>query len=134
MARYDIPMDEIENKLRSFKEMGKQNVTEQEERRMEQMMMEIQLHMKKKEEGKLPLGNNKNGSLERNLKWDSEIHKAYNTVMWKQVQIIIIVIQRVPNNKISNCKEFYLPHKPVSWKKFNKQDYELFMTLGWNLK
>ena len=68
VARYDIPMDEIENKLRSFKDMGKQNVTEQEERRMEHMMMEIQLHMKKKEERNLPLGNNKNESLERNLK------------------------------------------------------------------
>ena len=51
-VRYDIPMDEIESKLRSFKEMEKQNATEQEERRMEQMMMEMQLHMKKKEEDK----------------------------------------------------------------------------------
>ena len=46
-------MDEIENNLRSFKEMEKQNATVQEERRMERMMMEIQSHhMKKKEEDK----------------------------------------------------------------------------------
>ena len=45
-------MDEIESKLRSFKEIEKQNATEQKERRMEQMMMEMLLHMKKKEEDK----------------------------------------------------------------------------------
>ena len=50
MARYDITMDEIESKLRSFKETEKQNATEQEEIRMERMMTEMQLHMKKKEE------------------------------------------------------------------------------------
>ena len=43
-------MDEIERKLRSFKEMEKQNVTQQEEKMMEQMMMEMQLHMKMKED------------------------------------------------------------------------------------
>ena len=42
-------MDEIERKLRSFKEMEKQNVTQQEEKMMERMMMEMQLHMKMKE-------------------------------------------------------------------------------------
>ena len=45
-------MDEIKSKLRSFKEMG-QNATEQEERKMERMMMEMQLYMKKKEEDKV---------------------------------------------------------------------------------
>ena len=50
MARYDIPMDEIKSKLRLFREIEKQNATEQEERKMERMMMEMQLHMKKKEE------------------------------------------------------------------------------------
>ena len=45
VVRYNIPMDDIKSKLRSFKEMEKQNAT-----RMEQMMMEMQLHMKKKEE------------------------------------------------------------------------------------
>ena len=39
-------------KLRSFKEMEKENANEQEERRMEQIMMEMQLHMKKKKEDK----------------------------------------------------------------------------------
>ena len=43
-------MDEIERKLRSFKEMEKQNVTQQEEKMMERMMMEVQLHMKMKED------------------------------------------------------------------------------------
>ena len=43
-------MDEIERKLRSFKEMEKQNVTQQEEKMMERMMMEMQLHMKMKED------------------------------------------------------------------------------------
>lgn len=52
VARYDILMDQIERKLRSFKEMEKQDATEQEERRMEQMMMEMQLHMQKEEEHK----------------------------------------------------------------------------------
>ena len=52
VARYDILMDEIKTKLRSFKEMEKQDATEQEERRIEQMMMEMQLYMKKKEEDK----------------------------------------------------------------------------------
>ena len=52
MARFDIPMDEVKSKLRSFKEMG-QNATEQEERKMERMMMEMQLYMKKKEEDKV---------------------------------------------------------------------------------
>ena len=52
MARYDIPMGEIESKLRTFKEMEKQNATEQEEKRMERVMIEMQLHMKKKEEHK----------------------------------------------------------------------------------
>ena len=52
VARYDILMDEIKTKLRSFKEMEKQDATEQEERRIEQMMMEVQLYMKKKEEDK----------------------------------------------------------------------------------
>ena len=52
VARYDILMDQIERKLRSFKEMEKQNATEQEERRMEQMMMEMQLHIQKEEEHK----------------------------------------------------------------------------------
>ena len=54
MPRYDIPMGEIESKLRTFKEMEKQNATEQEEKRMEWVMIEIQLHMdtKKKEEHK----------------------------------------------------------------------------------
>ena len=52
MPRYDIPMDEIESKLRAFKEMEKQNATEQEEKRMEWVMIEMQLYMKKKEEHK----------------------------------------------------------------------------------
>ena len=52
MARYDIPMGEIESKLRTFKEMEKQNATEQEEKRMERVMIEMQLYMKKKEEHK----------------------------------------------------------------------------------
>ena len=43
-------MDEIERKLRSFKEMEKQNVTQQEEKMIERMMMEVQLHMKMKED------------------------------------------------------------------------------------
>ena len=50
VARHDIPMDEIESKLRSFKEMEKQNATEQGERRMELMVTEMQLLMKKKED------------------------------------------------------------------------------------
>ena len=50
VARYDISMGKIESKLRLFKEMEKQNATEQEERRTERMMTEMQLHMKKKEE------------------------------------------------------------------------------------
>ena len=50
VARHDIPMDEIESKLRSFKEMEKQNATEQSERRMELMVTEMQLLMKKKED------------------------------------------------------------------------------------
>ena len=45
-------MDEIKTKLRSFKEMEKQDATEQEERTIDQMMMEVQLYMKKKEEDK----------------------------------------------------------------------------------
>ena len=45
VARYNIPMDDIKSKLRSFKEMEKQNAT-----RMEQTIVEMQLHMKKKEE------------------------------------------------------------------------------------
>ena len=45
VARYNIPMDDIKSKLRSFKEMEKQNAT-----RMEQTIVEVQLHMKKKEE------------------------------------------------------------------------------------
>ena len=44
VARYDILMDQIERKLRSFKEM-ENRMRQQEERRMEQMMMEMQLHM-----------------------------------------------------------------------------------------
>ena len=45
-------MDEIKSKFRSFKKMEKQCATEQEERRMEWMVMEMKLHMKKKEEDK----------------------------------------------------------------------------------
>ena len=52
VARYDIPIGEIESTLRSFKEMEKQNATEEEERRMEGMMTEMQLNMKKKDEYK----------------------------------------------------------------------------------
>ena len=72
-------------------------------------------------EGNLPLGNNRNESsgrlksLVRSLKRDSEIHKAYDTVIQEQIQIK--VIERVSNNGISNCKELYLPHKPVIQKK-----------------
>ena len=55
VTRYGISMDEIESKLRSFKEIEKQNTTEQEKRRMERTMMEMQLHMKKKEEDKIRL-------------------------------------------------------------------------------
>ena len=71
-------------------------------------------------EGNLSLGNNKNrnvGSLKslvRNLKRDSEIHKAYDTVIQEQVQNKII--QSVSNKEISNCKKLYLPHKPVTRK------------------
>ena len=43
-------MDEIKSKLRLFKEIEKQNATEQDEQKMKRMMMEMQLHMKKKEE------------------------------------------------------------------------------------
>ena len=90
------------------------------------------------EEGNLPLGNNKNGSLGRlknlvrNLKRDSETHKAYDTVIQEQVQNKII--ESVSNNGISNYKEFYLPHKPVIRKKAELTKYELFMTLQWNLR
>ena len=52
VARYDSPMDETESKFRSFNEMEKQEETEQEERRMERMIIEMQLHMKKKKEHK----------------------------------------------------------------------------------
>ena len=52
VVRYDIPIGEIESKLRSFKEMEKQNATEEEERRIEEMMTEMQLNMKKKDEYK----------------------------------------------------------------------------------
>ena len=47
-------------------------------------------------EGKLPLGNNKNRSLGRvkspvrNLKRESEIHKVYNIVIQDQIQNKII--------------------------------------------
>ena len=54
VARYDIHMeDEIESKLKSFQKMEKQNATEQEERIKEWITMEMQLHMKKKEEVRL---------------------------------------------------------------------------------
>ena len=72
-------------------------------------------------EGNLPLDNNTNGSLGRlkslvrNLKRDSEMHKAYDTVIQEQVQNKMI--DTVSSNKISNCKEFYLPQKPVIRKK-----------------
>ena len=55
-------------------------------------------------ERNLPLGNNKNGnlgrlnSLIRNLKRDSEIHKAYDTVIQEQVQNKII--GKVSNHQI----------------------------------
>ena len=52
LGEVDIPMDEIKINMKSFKEIEKQNTTEQGERRMERMMMEMQLHMKKKEEDK----------------------------------------------------------------------------------
>lgn len=50
-------------------------------------------------EENLPLGSNKNGgfgklkSLVRNLKQDSEIYKAYNTLMQEQVQKKILGFQ-----------------------------------------
>ena len=74
-------------------------------------------------EGNLPLNNNKKGSLgrlkslARNLKRDSEIRKASDTVIKEQVQNKII--EKVSNNEIPNCKEFYLSHKHVTRKKRN---------------
>ena len=52
LAGYEIPMGKIESKLKSFKEMEKQTATEQQERWMERMMIEMQLHMKRKREDK----------------------------------------------------------------------------------
>ena len=52
LAGYEIPMDKIESKLKSFKEMEKQTATEQQESWMERMMIEMQLHMKRKREDK----------------------------------------------------------------------------------
>ena len=83
-------------------------------------------------------GDHKNGSLGRlkslvrNLKRDSEIYKAYDTVIQEQVQNKII--EMVSNKGISNYKEFYLPHKPVIQEKLNQQSYELFITLRRNLR
>ena len=82
-------------------------------------------------ERNLPLGDHKNGSLGRfkslvrKLKRDSEII---------QEQVQSKIIERVSNKGISNCKEFYLPHKPVIQEKLNPQSYELFMTLRRNLR
>lgn len=52
MTRYDILMDEIERKLRSFKKIEKKNAKEQEEERMDFKIMKIHLHVKKKKEDK----------------------------------------------------------------------------------
>ena len=46
---------------------------------------------------------------------NSEIHKAYHTLIQKKLQNKMI--ERVSNNKISNWQEFYLPNKPVIPKK-----------------
>ena len=50
MVRYNIPTDQIESSFRSFIEMVKKNATEEEQGTMEQMMLEMRLHMKKKKE------------------------------------------------------------------------------------
>ena len=51
VARYDIPMDEIENKLRSLRKW-KNRMRQSRKKEMEQIMMKMQLYMKKKEEDK----------------------------------------------------------------------------------
>ena len=48
MVRYNIPTDQIESSFRSFIEMEKKNATEEEQGTMEQMILEMRLHMKKK--------------------------------------------------------------------------------------
>ena len=50
MVRYNIPTDQIESSFRSFIEMEKNNATEEEEGTMEQMIMKMRLHIKKKKE------------------------------------------------------------------------------------
>ena len=111
VARYDISMDEIESKLRSFKEMGKQNATEQEERRMEWMIMEIQLHMKKKKEEDKTI---KSGCNVLKVKlpklviiWCNGTHIDWFT-FWCQFKSEIDISEFPAVSKLSYLKEFIL--------------------------
>ena len=68
-------------------------------------------------ENKVPLNNNKSGSLGRlklllkRLKQNPEIFKAYDQVI--RDQLVNNVIEKVSENQSENPKEFFLPHRPV---------------------
>ena len=68
-------------------------------------------------ENKVPLNNNKSGSLGRlksplkQLEQNSEIFKAYDQVI--RGQLLNNVIEKVSENQNENPKEFFLPHRPV---------------------
>ena len=68
-------------------------------------------------ENKVPLNNNKFGSLGRlksllkRLEQNPEIFKAYDQVI--RDQLVNNVIEKVSENQSENPKEFFLPHRPV---------------------
>ena len=67
-------------------------------------------------ENKVPLNNNKSGSLGRlksllkRLEQNPEIFKAYDQVI--RDQLVNNVIEKVSENQSENPKEFFLPHRP----------------------
>ena len=68
-------------------------------------------------ENKVPLNNNKSGSLGRlksllkQLEENPEIFKAYDQVI--RDQLVNNVIEKVSENQCENPKEFFRPHRPV---------------------
>ena len=68
-------------------------------------------------ENKVPLNNNKSGSLGRlksllkRLEQNPETFKAYNQVI--RDQILNNMIEKTSQNQSENPKEFFLPHRPV---------------------
>ena len=68
-------------------------------------------------ENKVPLNNNKSGSLGRlksllkRLEQNPETFKAYNQVI--RDQLLNNMIEKTSQNQSENPKEFFLPHRPV---------------------